>query len=76
MGVSEGFEDNEICTQNCGESCTVNGVFSNNPDADNTDWLLNEGETPTDFTGPSAPMHHFEIEKFHLVNNHKYYNLS
>ncbi|MBK7789541.1 MAG: fibronectin type III domain-containing protein [Saprospiraceae bacterium] len=54
VGVSEGFEDNEICTQNCGESCTVNGVFSNNPDADNTDWLLNEGETPTDFTGPSS----------------------
>lgn len=54
VGVSEGFEDNEVCAQNCGESCLINGVFSNNSNSDNTDWLLNEGETPTDFTGPSS----------------------
>jgi subtilisin-like proprotein convertase family protein len=54
VGISEGFEDNEICVQNCAESCAVNGVFSNNSSLDDTDWLLNEGETPTDFTGPSS----------------------
>lgn len=54
VGVSEGFEENQICPQNCAESCPIEGFFENISSSDDTDWLLNEGDTPTDFTGPSS----------------------
>ncbi len=53
VNLLEGFEDYLLCQQSCEEACDVDNIFKNIK-SDDTDWLVNEGETPTDFTGPSS----------------------
>lgn len=55
----EDFEDFALCntTANCGgEVCSLNGFWINeqNGTTDDIDWRINNGDTPSDFTGPTA----------------------
>lgn len=44
--------DNQVlCDIACNVPCKIAGVFGNDSN-DELDWILNEGGTPTDFTGP------------------------
>ncbi|MBK8699847.1 MAG: hypothetical protein IPN29_10050 [Saprospiraceae bacterium] len=49
----ETFDQQSLCQTTCSELCDITGHFFNST-ADLTDWVVNTGNTPTDFTGPSS----------------------
>lgn len=53
INIVEGFEEALLCQQSCDQPCFIEGILFNS-EADETDWIVNTGETPTDFTGPAS----------------------
>ncbi len=52
--LSTDFDDQEVCGFICGNSCDVEGVWRNDQEHDDFDWLVATGSTPTNGTGPLA----------------------
>jgi subtilisin-like proprotein convertase family protein len=50
--INENFDVNPICDISCDVNCKLDGIFFNSS-SDDLDWLINEKNTPTEFTGPS-----------------------
>ncbi len=48
----ESFDNHSTCALNCQSDCEITGIWSN-ADDDDLDWIVNNGRTPTEFTGPS-----------------------
>ncbi len=49
----EDFESQTLCQNSCAEECEITGNWFN-VTSDNTDWLVNQGSTPTPNTGPNT----------------------
>jgi subtilisin-like proprotein convertase family protein len=49
--VSENFDQLTPCDVGCNIPCSIAGTFYNSEN-DDLDWILNEGSTPSEFTGP------------------------
>ncbi len=49
----QSFDGLAACLQNCHTPCVINGQWQNTG-GDDSDWLINSGETPTPFTGPQG----------------------
>ncbi len=47
----ENFENQNACSQTCGDACEIDGIWYN-ISGDDTDWLVRQGATPTQNTGP------------------------
>lgn len=52
LTILEDFEAEQLCTEDCGTSCELNGVWRNATSSD-FDWIVGEGGTPTQGTGPT-----------------------
>lgn len=50
--ISENADGQDICPDDCGAICQIQGIWSNSTD-DNMDWLVYRGATSTTRTGPS-----------------------
>jgi subtilisin-like proprotein convertase family protein len=50
--LTENFEDDNLCIASCLSPCKINGIF-NNDTSDQIDWIVYDGETPSEFTGPN-----------------------
>lgn len=50
----ENFDNENVCTPICREPCILNGWLQNKTENEvvNLNWIVNEGETNTEFTGP------------------------
>jgi subtilisin-like proprotein convertase family protein len=51
--LSTNFDDQEICGYTCGLACDIEGVWRNDQENDDFDWLVASGNTPTNGTGPT-----------------------
>ncbi len=51
--LSTDFETDPTCTTSCGEACNISGLWENST-ADDVDWTIDEGGTPSNGTGPST----------------------
>ncbi|MDX1406915.1 MAG: MopE-related protein, partial [Saprospiraceae bacterium] len=52
------FEQMPACGPSCSETCEITDPVWANVSTDDTDWIVYEGPTPTQFTGPGASRHH------------------
>lgn len=50
--ILENFNAASVCTPVCGQTCTLSGIWQNTRD-DDFDWLVYQGATPTQGTGPT-----------------------
>lgn len=48
----ETLDNEELCSTTCGEDCFLSSAQWQNTDADDFDWIIDEGKTPTSRTGP------------------------
>ena len=51
--IIESFENVELCEAACEVACPLTGIW-NNANNNVSDWIVNQGETPTRFTGPES----------------------
>ena len=55
ISISENFDNLPTCQEGCGSSCTINSPLWFNPSNDNgQDWLVWQGKTDTENTGPTG----------------------
>ena len=53
ISLSENFDAQNNCTTNCGATCDITGTWANDTD-DDFDWIVHNGATPTDNSGPTT----------------------
>lgn len=49
--LTETFDNQNVCTENCGDTCVITGTWSNDL-GDDFDWLVHRDSTTTALTGP------------------------
>ncbi len=54
--VTEDFDDLANCDISCNVQCNLVGSFKN-INTDDLDWIVNEGNTPTEYTGPESGLY-------------------
>ncbi len=52
------FDKESICPTNCNQPCLITDTWTNSLEDDH-DWIVNQGSTPTDFTGPTKDANDF-----------------
>jgi len=69
VSISENFDDLPPCQEGCGSTCTMNSQFWFNPtNDDGQDWLVWQGKTDTENTGPSGDIN-FTGNYIYIENN-------
>lgn len=51
--LTESFDNQLICSDNCGDTCVITGTWTN-IQGDDFDWLTHQGTTTTPLTGPTT----------------------
>lgn len=64
--IAERFDNQSLCEQSCASPCELSGVWHNAVD-NSSFWILNEGDTPTSFTGPEGDVN--ETGRYLYVEN-------
>lgn len=52
VSVQETFDNENLCSTTCGETCSLGSAQWENGREDDFDWIVDEGKTPTSKTGP------------------------